>query len=126
MPFETALEHVARFWNKAPFTPFYLEHDQPQNWPDPWTLIAENFYCDLAKALAIVYTLHLSDHKNHDLSLRIYRRHGTLHQYNLVWIDNGKYVLNLESEEVVNKKSMPEDLVHIVDYSSAALGLDRY
>lgn len=126
MTFEAALEQVAKFWNRAPFTPFYLEHDQPQNWPDPWTLIAENCYCDLAKALGIVYTLHLSNHKDHNISLRIYRRSGTFHQYNLVWINNGKYVLNLESEEVVNKKSIPEDLVHIVNYSGAELGLDRY
>lgn len=126
MEFEAALDSVARFWSRAPFTPFYLEHDQAATWPDPWTLIAENCYCDLAKALGILYTIHLTAHKEHDLRLSIYKRRGTLHQYNLVWIDNGKYVLNLESGEVVNKKSMPEDLVHIVDYSSAELGLDRY
>lgn len=126
MSFEAALDSVAKFWSRAPFTPFYLEHDQPATWPDPWTLIAENYYCDLAKALAIVYTLHLSNHKDHEIALRVFRRQGTLHQYNLVWIDSGKYVLNLESEEVVNKKSIPEDLVHIIEYSSAELGLDRY
>jgi hypothetical protein len=126
MSFESALEHVARFWSRAPFTPFYLEYDRPETWPDPWTLIAENYYCDLAKALAIVYTLHLSDHKNCDLEVRVYRQHGTLHQFNLVWINNGKYVLNLESSEVVNKKSIPESLVKIIEYSSADLGLDRY
>ena len=126
LEFEHALEQVATFWGRAPFTPFYLEQSQTETWPDPWTLIAENCYCDLAKALGILYTIHLSDHNDHDLRLRVYKQHGTLYQYNLVWIDGGKYVLNLESEEVVNKTSIPDNLVHVIEYSSIELKLDRY
>ena len=126
LPFEQALEQTAKFWSRAPFTPFYLDHDKPDSWPDPWTLIAENYYCDLARALGILYTIHLSDHSGHDLRLRVLRRKGTLYQYNLVWIDDGKYVLNLEPEEVVNKKSIPDDLAHVIDYASTELKLDNY
>jgi hypothetical protein len=126
LEFEQALEEVAKFWARAPFTPFYLEQSQPETWPDPWTLIAENYYCDIAKALGILYTIHLSDHNSHDLRIQVYKQHGTLYQYNLVWVDGGKYVLNLESEEVVNKKSIPDNLVHVIEYSSTELKLDRY
>ena len=126
LTFEQALDQTARFWSRAPFVPFYLELNSPETWPDPWTLIAENYYCDLARALGILYTIHLSEHTTHDLRLRVFKRQNTLYQYNLVWIDDGKYVLNLESEEVVNKKSIPEDLVHIKDYAGPELKLDNY
>ena len=126
LEFEPALDRVAQFWGSAPFQPFYLESQQPETWPDPWTLIVENCYCDLAKALGILYTLHLSDHKTHDYSLVVMRQQGTRYQYNLVWIDNGKYVLNLETAEVVNKKSIPDNLVKIIEYTKHELNLDRF
>ena len=126
MPLSQAVQECNDFWQRAPFTPYYLDYREISKWPNPWQLIYENHYCDLAKALAIVYTLHLSDHKNCDLEVRVFRQHGTLHQFNGVWINNGKYVLNLESSQVVNKKSIPESLVKIIEYSSADLGLDRY
>lgn len=122
---EQALAEVANFWSTAPFTPYYLDYDRPEDWPDPWTLIAENYYCDLAKALGILYTLHLSTHKV-ELTMCIMRNKKDRSQYNLVFIDNGKYVLNLESGEVVNKNSIPEDLVLVVEYNNASMRLDRF
>lgn len=126
LEFETALDRLAQFWGGAPFQPFYLESQQPETWPDPWTLIVENCYCDLAKALGILYTLHLSVHKTHDYSLVIMRQQQTRYLYNLVWIDNGKYVLNLDTAEVVNKKSIPDNLVKIIEYTKPELNLDRF
>jgi len=52
---EQAAIQTAEFWQGCPFTPYYLEADHPDTWPDPWTLLAENYYCDLAKALGIYY-----------------------------------------------------------------------
>ena len=125
LPLEVAANETARFWQNAPFNPYYLDYDSPDNWPDPWTLIAENYYCDLAKALGIVYTLHLSNH-NMEISLRIMKNPQTKFFYNLVWINNGKYVLNLEPGEIVNKKSIPEELTLVIEYNSTELRLDRY
>lgn len=124
--FEDALEKVAQLWNQAPFTPYYLELEESDTWPDPWTLIAENYYCDLAKALGIVYTLHLSSHREHNYSIRVYKHRQNKSIYNLVWIDEGKYVLNLEPTEYVNKKSIPEELELLIEFTSVELKLDRY
>lgn len=126
MPFEQAVDATAALWNQVPFTPYYLDHDRPDSWPDPWTLIAENYYCDIAKCLGMLYTLHLSEHRNHDLALRMYKLPQPGAMYNLVWIDQGKYVLNLEPEQHVNKKSMPKELKQYIEYSSTELKLDRY
>ncbi len=124
--FEQALNSIAVFWNTVPFTPYYLDHDSPDSWPDPWTLIAENYYCDIAKCLGMLYTLHLSGHKQHSVSLRMYKTAQLGEWYNLVWIDDGKYVLNLEPEQHVNKKSIPKELENFIEYTSTELKLDRY
>jgi len=126
LPFEQALDATAALWNKTPFTPFYLEHNDSESWPDPWTMIAENYYCDLAKSLGMLYTLYLSQHRDHEYNVRVFKnpKQGTM--YNLVWIDQGKYVLNLEPEQHVNKESIPNELEQIIEYTSLDLKLDRY
>jgi hypothetical protein len=127
MDLGTALELVQDRWNTAPFTPFYLDVEDPKSWPDPWTLIAENYYCDLARALGMLYTIHLSDHgQDHELVLCIMDRPGTFYRYNLVVVDGGKYVLNLDSHGIVNIRSLPPDLRVIAEYSSEQLKLEQY
>jgi len=69
----------------------------------------ENVYCDLAKALGIVYTLYLTDHRPL-VDLRIYKDKESIEYYNLVFIENGKYVLNYLHDEVVNKKQISKTL----------------
>jgi hypothetical protein len=122
---QQAIDECRDFWSRAPFTPYYLEYDQPETWPTPWQLIYENCYCDLAKALGIVYTIHLSDHTV-DLGLRVYQDPTNKMMYNLVWIEQGKYVLNFDSEDVVNRNTVPQELKLLCEYTSAELGLDRY
>jgi hypothetical protein len=88
----------------------YLTTDQIDSWPDPWELLYENYYCDLAKSLGMLYTLYLSSHKDKlDLEIRIYTNPDTRQTYNLVWINQGKYVLNLEYDTVVNKTHIPQN-----------------
>ena len=123
-----ALELAAEEWGRAPFTPYYLDYDRPETWPDPWTLIAENYYCDLARALGLLYTIHLSRHgSEHDLRLRILKRPDDRSQYNLVIVDQGKYVLNFQDHEVVNIESTAKkNLLTLAEYTSDDLGLQRY
>lgn len=108
---ETAIERTHHLWCYAPFVNHYLTTDQIAEWPDPWELLYENYYCDLAKALGMLYTLYLSNHKDSlDLEIRIYIDLDTKQTYNLVWINQGKYVLNLIYDEVVNKKHIDQKL----------------
>lgn len=122
--FEHALDLVQDFWFDAPFTPYYLDPEKPETWPDPWTLISENYYCDLAKALGIAYTIYLSKHKP-ELEIRVYYDAETKYAYNLVLIDKGKYVINLLDDEIVNINSL-DKLTLKFKYSSKDLNLDSY
>jgi hypothetical protein len=127
MPLESALSECSCFWRGAPFTPFYLDHQSPESWPNPWDLVYENYYCDLAIALGIVYTLHLCDHgRELDLSIRIYQDPVSRHQYNLAWIDHGKYVLNFQDDEIVNRKQVPDKLKLLAEFTSQQMKLDNY
>ena len=47
LEFEEALARTAEFWTPAPHTAYYLDPDDVESWPDPWTLVEENYYCDL-------------------------------------------------------------------------------
>ena len=54
------LQEVAKLWAKAPIVNYYLEPDHTDQWPDPWMLITENMYCDIAISLGAFYTLFLN------------------------------------------------------------------
>ena len=121
---EQALKETTHLWSYAPYVAHYLTTDHIENWPGPWELIYENYYCDLAKALGIVYTLYLSDHKP-EIEIRIYTNPSTKDEYNLVFINKGKYVLNLVHDEVVNKKQIDKDLKLVKTLTASDLGLEK-
>lgn len=123
---DDALHQTVEFWDLCPFTPFYLDPDNIKTWPDPWTLVYENYYCDLAKVLGIVYTLYLSDHKNLlEFELRQYQDTKTRLMYNLAYLNQGKYVLNLVDGQVVNNKSIHKNLKLLRCWNSE-LNLQQY
>jgi hypothetical protein len=122
-----ALKATQQLWQTCPFTPFYLAADQPDSWPNPWDLLIENYYCDLAKCLGIVYTLHLSNHKNVlDPEIRVYNDMVSRYQYHIAYFANGKYVLNLIDNEVVNKEHINQELKLKYRYTAADLRLELY
>lgn len=124
MDLEQSLVAVSEFWRSCPFTPYYLDPARPDQWPDPWTLISENYYCDVAKSLGMLYTIALTDHKI-STELRIY--HNNLGVYNLAWINDGKYVLNMVDGDIVNNTHLEQtDLVLKFKYSGSELKLDNY
>ena len=122
--FEQALKETTHLWSYAPYVAHYLTTDHIENWPGPWELVYENYYCDLAKALGIVYTLYLSSHKP-NIEIKIYIDPSTKDQYNLVFVEQGKYVLNYVHDEVVNKAHVGKNLKLIKTLSYKDLGLDK-
>lgn len=124
LPIDQAVQSVVDFWTSCPFNPYYLDPDRPENWPDPWTLIEENYYCDLAKALGMLYTIKFTKH-DPAVEIRVYYDPETRYNYNLVWIAQGKYVLNLISGEVVNKTHVSTNLKLKVKYNEE-LKLNSY
>jgi hypothetical protein len=122
---EEALNDTQHLWSFAPFVNNYLTTDHIENWPTPWELLYENYYCDLAKALGIVYTLWLTKHKP-NLEINVYIDESTKEHYNLVFVEQGKYILNYIHDEVVNKKHINKNLKLIKTISSEQLGLDKF
>ena len=122
-----AVELTNELWAACPFTPFYLDPENPNNWPDPWTLLEENYYCDLAKVLGIIYTLHLCNHgRNLQPELRIYLNTKTRHTYHIAYLCDGKYVLNLIEGEILNKEHINQELKLKYRYTAADLKLEQY
>lgn len=126
MSLEEALEATTHLWSYAPFVNHYLVPDNTKEWPDPWTLLDENYYCDIAKALGMLYTMGLSKHgKDIDLELKILEdRNGNLS--NLVYIDQGKYVINYYHDEIVNNTEIDKELKIKYSYTSDELKLNTY
>jgi hypothetical protein len=107
---ETALIKINDWWWRCPIVGRYLHWHDWQSWPDPWQLLIENTYCDLARALGIVYTVKMTK------SLA-----GTCceliddGEYNLVSISQGKYILNWSPGNIVNIRSPSRNMIHKID-----------
>lgn len=122
-----AIDLTNQLWAACPFTPHYLDPQDPDRWPDPWTLLAENYYCDLAKVLGIIYTLHLCDHGNAlNPEIRIYTHTSTGYTFNIAYLCGGKYVLNLSEGEIVNKEHISQDYILNQRYTATDLRLEQY
>jgi hypothetical protein len=83
-------------------------------------------YCDLAKALGIVYTIVFTKHKPEDIEIRVYYDPTTRYTYNLVLINQGKYVINFTDAEIVNIESLDKKLKQKFKYSSTDLKINNY
>lgn len=91
LPFEDALQLVDDWWWHAPIVSPYIHIVDVEEWPNPWELLSEYGFCDLARSLGICYTLLLINHK--DLkSLKIVQTDN----YILVLVNDGQYILNNE------------------------------
>lgn len=128
-PLADACQSVTHLWSYAPYVTHYLDPDRATSvapWPDPWTLLYENYYCDLAKSLGMLYTLYLSEHRPADIELVIYMDTEDRQVYNLVQLAKGKYILNFSFDEVVNKTQLPKTLAVRHCYNATDLNLDLY
>lgn len=101
------------WWMQAPMVNRTIRWDDPTKWPDPWELLTNSGYCELAKALGIVYTLMLLD-KQLYTNLSIISDD----QDNLVLVDDGKYILNWAPGEMLNITSKPVTVKYSIDSSA--------
>jgi len=95
---ESALTAINEWWFNSPWQPYYLHWDDQPNWPDPWQLLSDNIYCDLAKALGILYTISLLDRADMDDAELVLIEDGS----NLVLVAKEKYILNWNKDSIVN------------------------
>ena len=96
---ETKCVETDRWWQQAPLVNHYLHWSDTHNWPDPWTLLSDNTYCTLTRALGMCYTLLLSDIIDIEL---VVASDTTCEEHNLVLVDNAKYILNFWPNSVIS------------------------
>ena len=126
LPLESAVIELNNMWSTAPFVNYNLDPSDPNTWPDPWTLLAENYWCDVAKALGILYTIYFTHHRNTPMELRVYYDYKDKQRYTVAWLDDGKYILNYWPYEIVNTKQVEEKQLHLLyQYSSTDLALEK-
>ena len=102
LPLDRGLQLINQWWQQTPWQPYYLHWDDQLTWPDPWQLLADNVYCDLARALGMLYTVHMIDRPDCADACLMETDRG-----NLVRIQQGKYVLNWQTGTIVNIQSEP-------------------
>ena len=94
---ETALHAINAWWFHAPWRAYHLHWDDQAVWPDPWQLLSDNIYCNLARGLGILYTITILDRP--DLQDSVLAEFGS---DNLVLVANEKYILNWDSKQMLN------------------------
>ena len=95
---QEALEKINAWWFQIPWKPYYLHWDDQPIWPDPWQLLSDNVYCDLARALGILYTISMLGRADMADAELVLTKDGD----NLVQVGQGKYILNWSPDSVVN------------------------
>ena len=98
IPIEQALETINSWWFAVPWKPYYLHWDDQATWPDPWQLLSDNIYCDLARGLGILYTITLLDRADLTSAELVLTESGD----NLVLVAKEKYILNWDRDTIVN------------------------
>ena len=98
LPVTSALEDINAWWFRAPWTAYHLHWDDSEAWPDPWQLLSDNIYCELARGLGILYTITLLDRADLAPAELIL----TQDDVNLVQVTKEKYILNWTADTVVN------------------------
>lgn len=97
LPADKALLAINQWWWTTPQVNHYIHWDDWRVWPGPWDLLADNIYCDLARALGIMYTVMMVPQFNLSEVQLIRTDDG-----NLVLVDDGKYTLNYYPSDIVN------------------------
>jgi hypothetical protein len=95
---ESALHDINRWWFQVPWRPYHLHWDDRDTWPDPWELLSDNLYCDVARALGMLYTISLLDHADLTDAELVLTETG----HNLVLVSKRKYILNWDRDRIVN------------------------
>ena len=95
---ETALLRINQWWFQSPWRAYHLHWDDQPTWPDPWELLSDNLYCDVARGLGILYTISLLDHPELKDAELVFTNEGN----NLVLACKRKYILNWDPNTVVN------------------------
>ena len=98
LPLEQALQTINEWWFNSPWQSYYLHWDDLPSWPDPWQLLSDNVFCEVARGLGILYTISMIDHPEIASADLVLTDDG----YNLVLVNKEIYILNWNKDTIVN------------------------
>jgi len=107
LPTPNALREINIWWQQTPWRAYHLHWEDRQDWPDPWQLLSDNIYCDLARGLGILYTITVLDRDDIQDAELVETDQG-----NLVLVQGGKYILNWGADIELNT-SLKQSKHHI-------------
>ena len=94
---ESALTTINSWWFAAPWSSHYLHWDDREDWPDPWQLLSDNIYCEVARGLGMLYTISMLERPDITDAELLDCKNGTVLQ-----VSGGKYILNWVPSGIVN------------------------
>lgn len=97
LPLKECLGIINQWWFETPWTTYYLHWDDRRTWPDPWQLLQDDIYCNLARGLGIMYTLAMLE-RDDIIDAKLVEVGAD----NLVLVAGEKYALNWEADFIVN------------------------
>jgi hypothetical protein len=98
LPAQQALTQINDWWFQTPWRAYHLHWDDQADWPDPWELLSDDIYCDVARGLGILYTISLLNHADLTDAELVLTDEG----HNLVLVCQRKYILNWDTDTIVN------------------------
>jgi hypothetical protein len=122
LPIEQQCITIDKWWQDAPLVTHHLHPQDIDNWPDPWELLSENTYCEVARALGMCYTLHLIGITDIELVLA---RNDTAEDVVLVLVDNAKYILNYWPNTVISNTLKDFKVVQKLDLQTIITKIGR-
>ena len=112
LPLEQALQTINEWWFNSPWQSYYLHWDDLPSWPDPWQLLSDNVYCDLARGLGILYTISMLDRADMADAELVLTEEGD----NLVQVAKEKYILNWKNDSILNNKPKVKTIRRLKQY----------
>ena len=92
---------VDKWWQQATLVKQHLHWNDQENWPDPWTMLSENNYCLLTRAMGMIYSLLLCGINDIELVM-VSDQQCEEHFLVLVSDDGAKYTLNYWPDSVLS------------------------
>jgi hypothetical protein len=99
---QTKCVKIDQWWQKAPLVTHHLHLLDTESWPDPWQLLVENTYDEVARALGMCYTLLLLGEDNIEIAEAT---NNLGDDVVIVLVDNAKYVMNYYPDTVLSNTS---------------------
>ena len=108
---QTRVIEIDKWWQRAPLVTHHLHILDSENWPDPWELLVENTYDEVARALGICYTLLLLDENAISMAEATDKMGNDVV---IVQVDNAKYILNYWPDTVLSNNLSNFNIKHTV------------